>query len=195
MNKVSNEEIFIIRRLIEGDEKAFKYFFDTYYVDLCNFVNAYVRDEDLSEDIVQNTFVYLWENRESLKYNSSVKAYLYASSKNKSLNHLRNSKNRNRIESEMTVSVEQHFDSHNFLEYKDLKDLIVNAIDRLPGKCKKIYQLSRDQGLSNNEIASQLDLSVKTVENQITIAIRKIKDFLKPYHDQIIIFFLLANFF
>ena len=194
-NEVSKEELFIVEQLISGDEKALKYFFDTYYDDLCNFVNAYVRDTDLSEDIVQDVFIYLWENRKNLKLGSSVKSYLYTSSKNKSLNHIRNLKNHDRIKGQIVTHLEISKEADDFLEYKDLKKLLAHVIGQLPDKCRKIYQLSRDQGLSNSEIAEKLSISVKTVENQITIAIRKIRDFLKPYYDQIFIFFLLAYFF
>jgi RNA polymerase sigma-70 factor (ECF subfamily) len=195
-SKVSNEEFFILQKMIQGDEDAFKYFFDTYYDDLCNFVNSYLRDETLSEDIVQNIFIYLWEKRGSLPLNCSVKSYLYSASKNKSLNYLRNRKNQNRIVGELVPRAELASDAADqFLEFEELKKIICEAINRLPAQCKTIYQLSRNGGLTNREIAEKLEISIKTVENQITIAIRKIKDFLEPYHDQIFIFFLLTIFF
>src|SRR5665648_1284226 len=75
--KFSNEEFFILQRMIDGDEIAFKYFFDTYYDDLCNFVNGYLRDETFSEDVIQNIFIYLWEKKDSLPFNCSIKSYLY----------------------------------------------------------------------------------------------------------------------
>jgi len=194
---VSNEEYFILQRMIDGDENALKYFFDTYYDNLCNFVNSYMRDESLSEDIVQSLFIYLWEKKDSLPFNCSIKSYLYSASKNKSLNHLRNVKNQNRIVGELLTQPELISDekADRFLEFEELKTLISNAIDGLPNQCKTIYQLSRDEGLTNKEIAEKLGISIKTVENQMTIAIRKIKDFLQPYHDQIFILFIIANFF
>lgn len=194
---VSNEEFFILQRMIEGDENAFKYFFDTYYDNLCNFVNSYLRDETLSEDVVQNIFIYLWEKKDSLPSNCSIKSYLYTASKNKSLNQLRNIKNKNRIVGELLTQPELISDEKAdlFLEFEELKTIISNAINGLPTQCKTIYQLSRDEGLTNKEIAEKLGITVKTVENQMTIAIRKIKFFLQPYHDQIFILFIVANFF
>lgn len=194
---VSNEEFFILQRMIEGDENAFKYFFDTYYDNLCNFVNSYLRDETLSEDVVQNIFIYLWEKKDSLPSNCSIKSYLYTASKNKSLNQLRNIKNKNRIVGELLTQPELISDEKAdlFLEFEELKTIISNAIDGLPTQCKTIYQLSRDEGLTNKEIAEKLGITVKTVENQMTIAIRKINFFLQPYHDQIFILFIVANFF
>ena len=194
---VSNEEFFILQRMIEGDENAFKYFFDTYYDNLCNFVNSYLRDETISEDVVQSIFIYLWEKKDSLPSDCSIKSYLYAASKNKSLNQLRNIKNKNRIVGDLLNQSELISDEKAdlFLEFEELKTIISNAIDGLPTQCKTIYQLSRDEGFTNKEISEKLGITVKTVENQMTIAIRKIKDFLQPYHDQIFILFIVANFF
>lgn len=194
---VSNEEFFILQRMIEGDENAFKYFFDTYYDNLCNFVNSYLRDETLSEDVVQSIFIYLWEKKDSLPSNCSIKSYLYTASKNKSLNQLRDIKNKNRIAEALFTEPElvSEEKADLFLEFEELKSIISMAIDGLPNQCKTIYQLSRDEGLTNKEIAEKLGIAVKTVENQMTIAIRKIKDFLQPYHDQIFILFIVANFF
>ena len=196
-SNVSNEEIFILQRMIDGDENAFKYFFDTYYDNLCNFVNSYLRDETLAEDIVQNIFIYLWENRNSLPTNCSIKSYLYTASKNKSLNHLRNEKNKNRIVGELLTQAEFNSEekADQFLEFEELRKVVFSAIDVLPANCKTIYKLSRDEGLTNKEIAERLGVSVKTVENQMTIAIRKIKEFLQPYQDQIFILFIFARFF
>lgn len=194
---VSNEEFFIIQRMVEGDENAFKYFFDTYYDDLCNFVNGYLRDETLSEDVVQSIFIYLWENRGSIPLNSSIKSYLYTASKNKSLNHLRNEKNKHRIEGELFAQTVLFSDemADKYLEFEELKTILSSAIEVLPQQCKTIYQLSRDEGLSHKEISERLGLTVKTVENQITIAIRKIKDYLQLYRDQIFILFIATNIF
>ncbi len=193
---VSDEELFILQRMIDGDEIAFKYFFDTYYDDLCNFVNSYLRDKPLSEDIVQGIFIYLWDNRSSLPRNCSVKSYLYTASKNRSLNQIRDTKNRNDVLEKLytCLQVISEENTEQSLELKELKEIITKAVDELPQQCKTIYQLSRNEGLTNKEIAEKLGLSIKTVENQITIAIRKIKDFLQPYHYQIFILFIFFNF-
>ncbi len=189
---MSKEEIFILQRMIDGDEDAFKYFFDTYYDDLCNFVNSYLRDEVLSEEIVQDIFVYFWEKRSAINFYSSVKSYLYTASKNRSLNYLRDRKNQKRI-SDKLVSPSDFVtnEADQYLEVEELRRIISQAIEGLPAKCREIYCLSRDGGMSNHEIAEELGVSVKTVENQITIAIRKIKDFLRPYNDKIFILFLI----
>ncbi|MGQ8335337.1 RNA polymerase sigma-70 factor [Sunxiuqinia sp. A32] len=184
--------------MVEGDEIAFKYFFDTYYDDLCNFVNSYLRDTTLSEDIVQNIFIYLWEKRKLLPSDCSIKSYLYTASKNKSLNFLRNQKSRNQILENFKIAGQNEFfeySSDQYMEFEELKTIIENAVNNLPAKCKTVYQLSRNEGLTNKEIAERLQISVKTVENQITIAIKKLKENLQPYQDRIFILFLFSNFF
>ncbi len=194
---VSQEEYFILQRMIDGDESAFKYFFDTYYDDLCNFVNGYLKDEVLSEDIVQNIFVYLWERKDSLPANCSIKSYLYTASKNKSLNQLRNQKNKNKIEHDIFArfSLPSTEKADLFIEFEELKKIISSAIDCLPPKCRSVYELSRNEGMTNKEISEKLGITIKTVENQITIAIKKMKAFLQPYYDKLFIFFILVHFF
>ena len=194
--KVSNEEFFIIEKLIEGDENALKYFFDTYYDDLCNFVNSYIQSEQISEDIVQGIFIDLWKKKNFLQKDQSIKSYLYSASKNKSLNHLRNEKVRNKIIEELGSKINQTSEgADQYLEFEELKQVLSSAINNLPSQCRAIYQLSRNDSLSNNEIAQKLGISIKTVENQITIGIKKIKVFLDPYYDKIFIFYVITKFF
>lgn len=81
------------------------------------------------------------------------------------------------------------------MDADELRRILTEAVDRLPPKCKTIYYLSRDEEMNNQEIADRLGISVKTVENQITIAIKKLKEFLQPYYDQIFFLFLFTCFF
>lgn len=193
---MSNGEIFILHKMVEGDESAFKYFFDTYYDDLCNFVNSYIRDEIIAEDIVQNIFIYLWEKKELLPPNCSIKSYLYAASKNKSLNYLRNQKNKAHIiEKFMSLESIVEYTTDQYLEIEELKVAVGKAVNQLPEQCKKIYQQSRDHGFTNKEIAAKLGISLKTVENQMTIAIRKIKENLRSYQSFLFAFFPFCLFF
>lgn len=102
LNKeINNEEIYIVKKMIEGDVDSFKYFFDRYYDDLCNFVNVYLHDPVLSEEIVQDIFVYFWENKKKLQINTSVKSFLFSATKFKSLNLLRDTKTQKRIVEEI----------------------------------------------------------------------------------------------
>lgn len=188
----NNEEIFILKKMIEGDKKAFKYFFDTFYSDLCNFVNTYINDNDLSEEIVQDIFVYFWENKSKLQLTHSVKSYLFCASKYKSLNCLRDRNRHLRVHAKMA---EQNIDTINLeeevLDTQQLRNILQSAINNLPPRCKEIFLLSKTQELSNKEIAEQLNISVKGVENQITIALKKLRVSLLPYREKIFILFLI----
>jgi RNA polymerase sigma-70 factor, ECF subfamily len=90
--KRNDEEQFIFNRMVEGDMKAFRFFFDKYYIDLCNLVNLYIHNEAIAEEIVQDIYIYFWVKKGNIQIESSVKAYLLRASKNKSLNYLRNEK-------------------------------------------------------------------------------------------------------
>jgi len=191
--EITNEELFIVKKMIEGDIDSFKYFFDRYYSDLCNFVHVYLHDQILAEEIVQDIFVFFWENREKLKINTSVKAFLFSASKFKSLNLLRDTKTKRRIvenigKTEPFYTTEQDSSYIDADEFKKILDL---AIDLLAPKCREIFLLSKRNDLTNNEIAAQLGISVKTVENQMTIALKKLREYLLPFREKIFLLFLL----
>jgi len=194
-NEITNEELFIVRKMIEGDIDSFRYFFDKYYDDLCNFVNIYLHDQALSEEIVQDIFVYFWENREKLQIKASVRSFLFSASKFKSLNLLRDTKTQKKIIEEIGKAKSQlpsednglHFDTDEF------KKILDAAVDQLAPKCREIFLLSKYEQLSNKEIADQLGISVKTVESQMTIALKKLREYLLPFREKIFLIFL-VNF-
>ena len=181
--------------MIEGDKDAFKHFFQTYYTDLCNFANTYVRDTTLSEEIVQDIFVYFWENKSKLQLTHSAKSYLYSASKYKSLNVLRDQNRISRIHSEIAdLNPQLALQEDELLDSAQLHDILDAAINELPPKCKEIFLLSKEHELSNKEIAEQLDISVKGVENQMTIALKKLRESLAPYRGKIFLLFVVQMF-
>lgn len=180
--------------MIEGDVDSFKYFFDRYYNDLCNFVNIYLHNQTLSEEIVQDIFVFFWENKEKLQIETSVKSFLFSASKFKSLNLLRNSKNHKRIiekigKAEPLISSEQGDSYYDTDEFRKILDA---AVSQLAPKCREIFLLSKLEGLCNREIAERLNISVKTVENQMTIALKKLREYLLPFREKIFLLFLFS---
>lgn len=191
--EITNDELFIVRKMIDGDIDSFKYFFDRYYYDLCNFVNVYLHDQSLSEEIVQDIFVYFWENREKLQIKTSVRSFLFSASKFKSLNLLRDTKTKRKIVEKIGKSDtnQSHEQENSFLDTDEFKKILDIAIDQLAPKCREIFLLSKQKDLSNKEIAEQLDISVKTVENQMTIALKKLREYLTPYREKIFLLFLL----
>jgi RNA polymerase sigma-70 factor (ECF subfamily) len=191
--EMDDNELFIVKKMMDGERDAFKHFFDTYYSDLCNFVNLYIKNQYVSEEIVQDIFVHFWENKKILNINTSVKSYLYSATKYKGLNHIRNIKRREEIRSTLKIERETEIAYTDF-DDKVLRDILNKATESLPPKCLQIFQLSQDAQLSNKDIANKLGISVKTVENQMTIAYKKLRTFLQPYKEQLFFLFV-ASFF
>ncbi len=192
-SQINKDELFIVQKMIEGDRNAFRYFFEKYYTDLCNFVNLYVHDTILAEEIVEDIFVYFWENKEHLHLTHSVKSYLFSASKYRSLNEIRNTNTRKRIlhnitPTEQTDDQTEIDDLH--LDAEKFRSVLHEAIQNLPPKCREIFLLNKVDYLSHKEIAEKLGISLKTVENQTTIALKKLRDYLGPYRKQIFMLFL-----
>ena len=177
--------------MVEGEKEAFRFFFEKYYSDLCNMVNLYLRDPVMSEEIVQDIFMYLWEKKESIKIESSLKSYLLRASKNRSLNYIRNEKTKLEIYSKLNNS------DHGTIEMPDtvldsnqLREVINAAIDSLPERCREVYILGKEKSMSYKEISEELGISVKTVEVQMGKALKKLREQLRPYYNDIFILFL-----
>lgn len=195
MKNINDEERFIFRRMAEGDMEAFRFFFEKYYVDLCNFVNIYLNDPATAEDIVQDVYVYFWNKKENIHIETSIKSYLLKASKNKSLNYLRNEKVRSGIQDRLAKESETSYEIPEVQEDNHrLQKIIREAVESLPEKCREIFILSKEKNLTYKEIAEELGLSVKTVENQMGNALKKLREFLKPYYDDLFILFLIAVF-
>lgn len=173
-----------------NDPQSFDKLFTDYYVNLCRFAYTYVKDEDLSEEIVQEIFIGLWEQRSTLKIKTNIRSLLYTSVKNRSLNYLRDQHTRLAHEDEFAKEHASKV-SHiiNFCEREELNNLINQAIAELPDQCRIIFEMSREQNLTYKEIATKLNISQKTVENQMVIALKKLRTKLAPYLTSIIAFF------
>ncbi len=195
MKNINDEEQFIFRRMVDGDKEAFRFFFEKYYTDLCNFVNIYLNDPITAEDIVQDIYVYFWDRKEDIHIETSIKSYLLKASKNKSLNYLRNEKIRLNIQEKLS---EESCASYETVADADddrrMQEIIGKAVASLPEKCREIYILHKEKKLTYNEISEELGISVKTVENQMGIALKKLREFLKPYYEDLFILFLIAVF-
>ncbi len=190
--KRNDEEQFIFSQMVEGDKKAFRFFFDKYYIDLCNLVNLYINNEAIAEEIVQDIYIYFWVRKENIQIESSVKAYLLRASKNKSLNYLRNEKTKLGVHEKLRKVTETTYEMpSNLLDARQLREIIENAVKNLPEKCREIYQLAKVNEMSYKEIAEKLGVSVKTVDNQMGIALKKLREQLRPYYNDIFLLFLL----
>lgn len=178
MKMVANitNDISLLRQIREGNEDAFKSLFETYFTPLCRFIYLHLDDKNVAEELAMDIFIYLWENRETFQIQLSLKAYLFQAAKNKCLNELRKKKETVGLDG---VEVSTINTSVSTLETEELYRLIQEAVFSLPDKCRNIFLLSRSENLTNQEIAQKLNISVKTVEGQITTALKKIKE--SPY--------------
>lgn len=178
-NLITNtmDDMFLLQLIKNGDKQAFKYVFDTYFTALCRFMYLYLGDTQEAEDIASDIFASVWENRKKLEIRLTFKAYLFQAAKNRCLNAIRDRKatvSQDDINGQDTPQVS----ITDSLETEELNNLIQEAILSLPEKCREVFLQSRTKNLTNQEIAESMDISVKTVEAQITKALKQIRKFL-----------------
>lgn len=182
----------ILQRIAQDDESAYASLFQQFYVQLCRFSLKYVREEAISEEIVQEVFLTLWEKRNDLAIHSSLKAYLFQSVKNSSLNYLNSRFAKQDFQRDYFDQEELPVnDTQEALTYEELQKIVQEAINQLPTKCRTIYSLSRNTGMSYKEIAEELGISIKTVENQMGIALKKLRTYLQ-HHWELLTLLLIA---
>ena len=172
--------------LQQSNEEGLRALFDKYYIVLCRYAYTLLEDETISEDIVQELFIYLWEKRHEISVTTSVKYYLFGSVRNKTLNYLRDNRKFTQLLQETDSSVYEDMS----VETEELYRLIEEAVESLPQKCKDIFRLSRNEELSYKEIAAQREISVKTVEAQIHLAIKKVKKYLTSRYTNFVFFMI-----
>lgn len=173
----NTDEILLLRSLKAGDEAAFKCLFETYFVSLCRFMNLYLKNKMEVEEIALDIFMYIWTHREEIRITISLKAYLFQAARNRCLNALRDQKEVCYLE-ELNDILKEGERIDTDLELKELNHLIEEAICSLPDKCKEVFLRSRKQNLTNKEISDKMQISVKTVEAQITKALKHIREHL-----------------
>lgn len=174
-------ERYIIEGLISGRESAYRQLFELYYQRLVVFAHKYLGDLESARDIVQDLFVDLYESRHSMSIQTSLKSYLYSAVRNRCLNHIKHEqvkqKHRTMGGSEAHVSDPG---PEELMDAVELEAKVYEIVSRLPERCRQIYILSRVDGKRNKEIADELKLSIRTVETQITKALRSLKESLYP---------------
>jgi len=172
----------LITTLKAGDLTAFEMLFRTYYQPLCNYAFTFVQDRDEAEEIVQSTFLNIWEKRENLSIHTGVKPYLYAMVRNACLNVLKHEKiKQQHATMEMAIAERSIESVARTVIASELEAKIHDAMDHLPEQCRLIFKLSRFEDLKYAEIAEQLSISIKTVENQMGKALRIMREQLRDY--------------
>jgi RNA polymerase sigma-70 factor (ECF subfamily) len=185
MNPQTDEHIAALAvRISRSDRKAFDELFRLLYPGLIRFAQSYTRDNAAAYDIVQDAFVNLWQRREQIDEQQSLRSYIYTSVKNRSLNAIRK-------DSALTFNTDlthEHQPDHpiNPTEENgqhDLSELFNMWISQLPDRQREAFELSRHDGLDHNEIAKVMDVSPKTVNNHIVLALQTLKGHYQQYKE------------
>ncbi len=172
-----------------GDITAFEMIFKTYYQPLCNYAYSFVHDRDEAEEIVQATFLSVWEKKDNLTIHTGVKPYLYAMVRNAALNVLKHEKIKQQHATvELAVAERSTESVTRTVMASELEDRIYKALNKLPEQCRLVFKLSRFEELKYAEIAEQLNISIKTVENQMGKALKIMREQLKDYLPLLIVF-------
>ena len=153
-----------------------------YYSRMFRFAKEYVLFDEDAENIVQDVFLLLWEKREVLDIQISLVSYLFALVKNKSLDYLRHKVIADEYKQELSAKLTAlELLNYSFTSDEEIEQILMTAINKLPERCRQVFLKSRIEGKKNREIANELNLTVSTVENQMTIALRKLRVELKDY--------------
>jgi len=172
----------LIVRLKNGDQTAFELLFHFYYSGLVIYASQFTADRDEAEEIVQDFFVRFWQKHQQILLSDSLKNYFFSSIRNSSINYLKHKKIEDGYLKEIYDLSNEHlaYDTNLYVA-SELQDKIKNSIEILPDKCREIFMMSRMRGMKNEEIASELNLSKRTVESQISNALKVLRVELKDY--------------
>ncbi len=189
---MSNNQQHLVNKVQAGDEYAFKKLFFYYYEILCNYAIKFTESEYLAEEIVQEVFANIWEKRCDW-HPDNVKAWLFTTTHNKALDHVRH----RQVREKNSSYVQSIYDSQEYespeqsLQTKYFQEAAQQAIADLPPRCRDTYILHRQEGFSYSEIANIMGVSLKTVETQISRALKLLREQLKDYLPLLSLFMLL----
>lgn len=170
------QEQYLLEELSRGNQEAFQKIFEQYYAKIHYFINGIIKSDDEAEDLCQEVFVKIWINRANFVDVRNLGVYLYVLSRNLTYNYL---ESKQTSQSRMEEQPFDEEDSHSPLDdlvAKDMQLLIDMVVEGMPSQRKIIYKLSREEGFSNAEIAERLQISKKTVENHLTLALRELRN-------------------
>jgi len=191
-----------LQGLTEGNEKAFRSIMDLWYSRLYNFANGYLNHDENTKEVLQDVFLKLWDNRKKLAVNTVLNAYLFTLTRNRCIDIIR----RERLMLQFRTDKQEEYYrlTENFdalsdpilddLFAKEIQVEITRAVNGLPEQCRKVFILSRTNGMKNKEICEKLGLSEKTVESHLTKALKTIKLILeRKFPGSLNLFMILAR--
>ena len=171
----------LVALIARGDRGAFETVFREHYAPLVRFAEVMLRSREAGEDIVQEVLLSLWRQRETLKVDDSLRAYLYRAVRNRALNSVRNDRVRREAMPHLVREAPEITTGEAELLEGELETAARGAIAELPPRCREIFELSRFKGLRYGEIAETLGISVKTVETQMGRALKSLRERLAPF--------------
>ncbi|MBL4704168.1 MAG: RNA polymerase sigma-70 factor [Flavobacteriales bacterium] len=177
----------IWNQLKQKDRSAFELLFRTHYEPLVGFVFKYLGNQPEAEEVVQDVYFQLWKKLDEVEIETSIKSYLYQAARNKSLNIIKHRIVQRKYEEHVQFH-DSPFDSTNQIEVDELQERIQKAIDTLPEKCREVFLLSRFEEKKYKEIAEELGISIKTVENQMGKALKVLRGELADYLPMMVLF-------
>lgn len=183
------EDSDILVGITKGDKRLFDLVFKSYYSGLLTFAKDCLRSKEAAQEVIQDMFLYIWENHEKIQIKTSLKAYLYRSVHNRCMNYFRDSVSdlhrniqidqlKNQIDL-LLVELPDSFFDESFTEQVELE--LDETVESLPEQCKKIFRLNRYENLSYPEIAKKLNISLSTVKTQMSRAMHTIHQKMKKY--------------
>ncbi len=199
LNEMTNPETKLVKNIKDGDDIAFKILYNKYFPRLYYFVYEFVRMDDIAENIVHDTFAVFWEKRQTLQEDLNVSSYLFSIARNNCLYRLREKRYKNKIftsgritpnELEQNLRTLATIDTTIFT-FNEIEQIIEETLKGLPPQCKKVFILSRFEGMKNREIAEELNITTKAVEGHITRSLKKFKIALKDYLPLVMYIFVL----
>ena len=181
-------------RIEESLHDNFRIFFDQHYQRLCSYAFSFLKDEESCEDIVQDIFIKIWSNRQDLIGSAQLKFYVFSAVRNNCLTRLKNNKKYRVVEMNDEDEVEEIIIKLDPEEVTaNPTELIAKALDRLPPKCREVFLLSRIGNLTYLQIADNLGISIKTVENHMGKALKILRMFAKENRIYFIVAFCIIG--
>ena len=174
-------EFLLLKRIKEGDIRSFEQVFRHYYIPLLFYSYSICGSREEAEEIVQELFYNIWKDRTNLQSVNVLKSYLYGAVRNGSLQYLERLDVRRRHQEKVAARSEATRNPEEQLELLELEELIRTTLEQMPERRRRIFGMHRDEGLTYREIAAQLDVSVKTVEAEMSKAIQMLRKAVDHY--------------
>ena len=180
IKKITNEKV-LLDEIADGNEIAFKTIYDLYFKKLSSYLFKLCKSIDVTEEMLNDIFLKIWKNKTSLNQIESFESYLFTMARNKAIDYLRKLAKDTNLITELTAQIEK---SHNEIEEKldvaELKNLIDQSLAQLSDQKRKIFKLSKEEGYSHDEIATELQLSKSTVKNHLSETLKHLKKHVDP---------------